>query len=67
VQASTAYLVYTGVDVSVDDIMAKLAIDAGDVTRVRDFLTSFIRALQAFRIGNVISIKYSDGRNVELE
>lgn len=62
-----AYLVYTGVDVSVDNIMAKLAIAAGDDSRVREFLASFIRALHAFRIGNIITIKHSDGRTVELE
>jgi hypothetical protein len=52
------YMVYTGVDVSVNDILKKLAMtdDASDSDRKA--IESFLSRIRDFKIGNIISLKF---------
>jgi hypothetical protein len=53
-------LVYTGVAVSVDDILAKLAASGGDVTNSEPtlhLLTQYLNQLHEFKIGNVLMVQ----------
>lgn len=52
------YLVYTGVDVSVDDILTKLGMTDGVSDPDRKVIESFLSSLQDFKIGNLVSLKF---------
>lgn len=63
-------MVYIGVAITENDLFAKL-VDAGavidNVDATLDILRSYLDGLQAFKIGNVVRIRSTDGPETELE
>jgi hypothetical protein len=60
------YLVYLGKDVTTEDILRELAVGEAEVSQVRSFIDSFLTALQSFKIGNVISVSFSETEKCHL-
>ncbi len=54
------YLVHVGEDVGPDDIAEKLGLKPEQISVARPTLESFIGALQGLKIGNVISISFTE-------
>jgi hypothetical protein len=61
-----AYLVYIGRPICASDVLQKLTIEPGDLTRVRNLLDSLINELQRFKVGNVVAVEYSDANILRL-
>ncbi len=55
-----AAISYIGKTITADDIIEKLSIYQGDRERLIDRLDQFVAALQKFKVGNVISISYTE-------
>jgi hypothetical protein len=54
------YLVYLGKDLTTEDILNELGLGEGEVSQARPVIDSFLAALQSFKIGNVISLSFSE-------
>jgi len=62
----TGYLVYLGEDVTTEDILNELGLGEQEAYQVRPVIDSFLTALQSFKIGNVISVCFSETEKCDL-
>ena len=61
------YLVYLGKDLTTEDILSELGLGEGQgESQARPVIDSFLAALQSFKIGNVISLSFSETGNCVL-
>ncbi len=60
------YLVYLGEDVTTEDILSELGLGEREVCQARPVIDSFLSVLQSFKIGNVISISFSETGKCDL-
>ena len=54
------YLVYLGKDLTTEEILNELELGEGKVSQARSVIDSFLASLQGFKIGNVISLSFSE-------
>jgi hypothetical protein len=54
------YLVYLGKEISTEDIMTKLDIPGDSETDARSIIQSFMEELSVYKIGNVVSVSFSE-------
>jgi hypothetical protein len=65
-QQETAYVVYIGRAITADDVLQKLSGEGSDPEAIRGLVNCLITELQQFKIGNVVAVEQSDGRQVRL-
>lgn len=61
------YVVYVGREVNPDDILKKLNLSVEAIPEARSILESFVQELQAYKIGNVISVSFPDNSKCALK
>jgi hypothetical protein len=54
------YIVYLGKDLTTEDILNELGLGEEQVSQARPVIDSFLAALHSFKIGNVISLSFSE-------
>jgi len=55
---AAGYISYLGRDVTTGDILAKLKLPSKNVKRARAILDEYLYQLQAFKVGNVLSLSW---------
>ena len=54
------YLVYLGKDITTQDIFSELALREEQFSQFQLVIDSFLTALQGFKVGNVVSLSFSE-------
>ena len=60
------YLVYTGKELSADDVTKKWAVEDYESDAVRAMIDSYLLEIANFKVGNVVSIVHNADGRVEL-
>jgi hypothetical protein len=62
----TAYVVYTGIDLTADEVLSKASADIAGHEDAYHVIESLLAALQSFKIGNVVAVASKNHPTVEL-
>ncbi len=62
----TACVVYTGVDLTADEVVSKASAIFTDQKAALSLAESFLAAIKQFRVGNVVAVESNDGNSVQL-
>lgn len=60
------YLVHTGIAITPEDVVEKMEFRDRDDVLIQGLIESYIIELSRFRIGNVVGVEASDGKQVRL-
>jgi len=65
-QHSTAYVVYTGVDLTADEVLAKASAVVAGHREARNLAESLLTSLQHFKVGNVVAVESNNQSTIQL-